>query len=205
MDWNNGQLHVVGIGGTLREHSNSLAALEVALQAAEATGATTELLSLNDLRLPMYEPDKPLEEYDENVQRFMAAVRRADAFIWSTAAYNGTLAGVTKNAIDYFHFLDKDEPPYLHEKVVGLIAVAAGDVAALNAVNAMVYSVHSLRGTVAPLLVAIPNVGQMFNDNGDMINAKWRGRLEQLGRLVVENGAKFVQPEPQLQEIALGE
>jgi NAD(P)H-dependent FMN reductase len=53
--------HVVGIGGTLRDGSTGLRALEEALRAAEEAGATTELLDLRELALPMYEPGKPLE------------------------------------------------------------------------------------------------------------------------------------------------
>lgn len=204
MAWNNEPLHIVGIGGTLRPNSTSLAALQVALRAAAAHGAATELLDLNELRLPMYEPERELEEYDATVRRFVETVRRADGLIWSTAAYNGTLAGVTKNAIDYLHFLSDAQPPYLHEKVVGLIAVAGGDAAAMNTINAMVHSVHSLRGTAAPLMVGIPNVARVIDAHGAVIDAKWRARLEQLGKLVVENTRKFVQGEPQLQELALG-
>src|SRR5215208_1316189 len=55
------KLHVVGIGGTLREGSTSLLALKKALRAAEEAGATTELLDLRELDLPLYEPGKPLE------------------------------------------------------------------------------------------------------------------------------------------------
>lgn len=43
---------VVGIGGTLREESTSLLALEAALRAAEEAGATTDLLDLRELDLP---------------------------------------------------------------------------------------------------------------------------------------------------------
>ena len=75
------KLHVVGIGGTLREGSRGLLALEEALQAAEEAGATTELLDLRELDLPMYEPGKPLEEYGENVRELVEAMRGADALL----------------------------------------------------------------------------------------------------------------------------
>lgn len=184
-------LRVLGIGGTLREPSTSLEALRVALQAAEYAGATTELLSLRELDLPMYDPEAELDDYGPNVQRYIEAVRRADALIWSTAAYHGTLAGVTKNAIDFMQLLSDAQPPFLHDRVVGLIATAGGDIAATNAIGAMVHSVHSLRGTVAPLLVAIPNAGKAFQDRQRLIDNKWRARLEQLGQLVVLNASRF--------------
>lgn len=52
----------------MREGSRGLLALEEALRVAEEAGATTELLDLRELDLPMYEPGKPLEEYGENVR-----------------------------------------------------------------------------------------------------------------------------------------
>lgn len=185
------KLHVLGLGGTLRDPSTSLSALRVALEAAAQAGATTELLSLRELDLPMYDPDAKLDDYGSNVRRYVEALRRADAMIWSTAAYHGTLAGVTKNAIDFFQLLSDEQPPFLHDRVVGLIATAGGDLAATNAIGALVHSVHSLRGTVAPLLVAIPNASKAFEGRQRLVDDKWRGRLEQLGRLVVLNASRF--------------
>lgn len=184
-------LHVVGIGGTLRDGSTSLAALQRSLAAVVEAGATTELLDLNELRLPMFVPDTELSHYDENVSRFIETAKRADAMIWSTAGYHGTLAGVTKNAIDFLEFLSDDERPYLHQRVVGLIATAGGELAAVNSINAMLHGVHALRGTAAPLFVAIPKAGQVFDKHGNVIDPKWATRLDQLGKLVVETATLF--------------
>jgi FMN reductase len=186
-----GPLHVLGLGGTMREHSTSRWAVERSLQAAEAAGASTERLSLYDLNLPMFIPGKPVDAYDPSVARLLDAVRRADALILSTAGYHGTLVGATKNALDFLEFLSDDQRPYLHEKVVGLIATAGGELAAVNAINALVHSVHGLRGTVASLFVAIPRAQAVFDTQGQVIDAKWAGRLDQLGRLVVATASKF--------------
>ena len=50
------QLTVVGLGGSLAEHSSSLAALKIALQGAADAGAKTDLLNIRQLSLPMYDP-----------------------------------------------------------------------------------------------------------------------------------------------------
>jgi NAD(P)H-dependent FMN reductase len=65
----------------LREGSTSLGALRRSLGAAEEAGAETELLDLRELRLPMYEPGRPLEDYGANVRGFVEAVREADALL----------------------------------------------------------------------------------------------------------------------------
>ncbi|MBA3792450.1 MAG: NAD(P)H-dependent oxidoreductase [Actinomycetota bacterium] len=181
-----GHLKVVGIGGTLREGSSSLGALRRALDSAEDVGAEVELLDLRELALPMYEPGRPLDDYGLEVRRFVEAVREADALILSTAAYHGTLAGITKNALDFAQFLAREEQPYFDGRIVGLISTAGGDQAATNANGAMINVVHALRGIVAPLMVAIPRAWRITDEDGNITDENQGGRLDQLGALVVE-------------------
>ncbi len=184
-------IRIVGLGGTLRENSTSLWALQHALESARAEGAATQLLDLRRLDLPMYQPDYELEDYGQNVQDFIQIMRHADGFLFSTAAYHGTLAGVTKNALDYLEFLADAPRPYLHNKPVGLIATASGDMADVHSINAMVNVVHSLRGYVLPLSVPIHGAKKTFDPNGVVINEKIAARLTQLGKMVVETASHF--------------
>ncbi len=188
---NNSSLRVVGIGGTLRENSNSLRALQFALESARAAGATTQLVDLRRLDLPMYQPDWELDDYDTSVQEFVRVMQHADAFLFSTAAYHGTLAGVTKNALDYLEFLSDLPRPYLHNKPVGLIATAGGDSADVHSITTMINVVHSLRGYALPLSVPIHNASKVFDKNGTITNEKIATRLNQLGTMLVETAARF--------------
>jgi FMN reductase len=190
----NGRIRVVGLGGTLREDSASLRALELALEAAERSGAEVELLDLRELDLPMYEPGKPLAAYGAGAARLVEAMRGADAMIWSTAAYHGTIAGVTKNALDFAQFLSRDEKPYLQDRVVGLIATAGGGMAGPHAIDAMVHTVHALRGTAAPLSVPIPRARGVF-EAGEVRNATVEQRLRRLGDVVTGMAARLRVPE----------
>ena len=186
IDLSDGKIKVVGVGGTLRESSVSLGALRRALEASEGAGAEVELLDLRELDLPMYEPGRPLEEYGENVRRLVEALRGADAVIVSTAAYHGTLAGVTKNALDFVQYLSRDEKAYLDGRAVGLIATAGGDLAAARSIDAMVHAAHALRGVVAPLSVAMPKAWRMSDGEGNVTDEGYGVRLDKLGRLVVD-------------------
>lgn len=179
-------MRVVGIGGTLRGGSSSLGALRRALRAAEEAGGETELLDLRELNLPMYEPGRRLDAYGPEVRTLVEAVRAADALILSTAAYHGTLAGVTKNALDFTQFLARDERPYLDGRVVGLISTSGGERAAANTTDAMVHVVHALRGIVAPSMVTIPRAWQRSDGDGNITDENYGGRLDKLGKLVVE-------------------
>lgn len=130
------RLQIVGIGGTYRSGSTSLWSLKRALEAAEHAGAITELIDLGELDLPMFRPHVPLNDFGSGAEHLVEAVRRADGLLLSTAVYHGTLAGITKNALDYFEFLSGGERPYLADRTVGLIATAGGDMAGVNAANA---------------------------------------------------------------------
>ncbi|MBA3952906.1 MAG: NAD(P)H-dependent oxidoreductase [Rubrobacter sp.] len=186
MSFRESHLKVVGIGGTLREGSASLGALRRALVAAGEAGAETELLDLRELDLPMYEPGRSLDEYGTGVERLVEELRGADAVLISTAAYHGTLAGVTKNALDFAQFLSGGDHPYFDGKVVGLISTAGGEQAGANAAGAMVHVVHALRGVVAPLVVSIPKAWQRADGSGNVTDETYGGRLDALGELVVD-------------------
>jgi FMN reductase len=186
MVFGDGRLRVVGIGGTLRGGSSSLGALRRALRAAEEAGGETELLDLRELNLPMYEPGRRLDAYGPEVRTLVEAVRAADALILSTAAYHGTLAGVTKNALDFTQFLARDERSYLDGRVVGLISTSGGERAAANTTDAMVHVVHALRGIVAPSMVTIPRAWQRSDGDGNITDENYGRRLDKLGKLVVE-------------------
>ena len=181
-----GRIKVVGVGGTLREGSSSLGALSRALVAAGEAGAQTGLLDLRELDLPMYQPGLTLGEYGPGVGRLVRELREADAILVSTAAYHGTLAGVTKNALDFAQFLSGGERPYFDGKVVGLISTAGGEQAGANATGAMVDVVHALRGVVAPLMVSISKSWQHTDDSGRVTDELYGRRLDSLGELVVD-------------------
>jgi len=90
-------LKIVGLGGSLAESSTSRAALVIALEGAAAAGASTDLLDLRELDLPMFRPD--LKEPGANVARVIEASYEADGMIWSSPLYNGTPStGCTSSA-----------------------------------------------------------------------------------------------------------
>ncbi len=180
------KLILVGVGGSLRQPSTSLNALERVLRSARGAGAQTEMLDLRRLELPMFRPGWPLHRYPSAVQHYVDTLRRADGMVWSTPAYHGTLAGITKNALDYLEYLAEDALPYLDGRAVGLIATAGGELAAAHAVRAMVDIAHALRGQVVPLMAAIPRAGRVFSPDRELKDPRWAGRLDQLGQLVTE-------------------
>ena len=171
--------HIVGLGGSLAGSSTSLAALRLALEGAQAEGATTELFSVRDLDLPLYEPSAAIPN---QVEMLCDAVERCQGMVWSSPLYHGSVSGAFKNAVDWLQHLAERDVPYLTGKVVGLVATAGG-VQGLNAINTMEFSVRALRGYAVPLVLPISQAWNVFDDDGRVTD---EGIGKQLGRLGAE-------------------
>jgi FMN reductase len=157
-------MRIVGLGGSLGEVSRSRAALELALDGAAGAGADTTLLDLRELDLPMYRPgddDQPAA----TAALLIESCYDADGMLWSSPMYQGTISGAFKNALDWLHVLGRRDPPFLHDKVIGLIS-AAGGTQGLQAINTMEFSTRALRGWAVPYVVPVPAAAQVFDDDG---------------------------------------
>ena len=99
--------------------SRSAAALKIALEGAREAGAETAAFEVAGLDLPMYVPGE--DEPPEPARRLADAVYEADGMVWSSPMYHGTVSGSFKNALDWLQLLSDRDPPYLANKVVGLV------------------------------------------------------------------------------------
>ncbi len=179
---------IVGIGGSLSARSSSLQALITALDAAAAAGADTELFDVSDLDLPFYEPHGG--DVPPDAVRLCDAVHAADGLMWSSPLYHGTISGSFKNVLDWLQLLSDRHPPYLTDKVVGLIGAAGGS-QGLQAVNTMEYVVRALRAWAVPLVIAIPQAFRAFDEEGRPLDRRVEQQLGALGREVVRAAGRL--------------
>lgn len=96
-------MKVVAIVGSIREESYNMQ-LAKFIEKRYAGKFDLEVLSLKDL--PMYNQDIE-NEAPQTVLDFKARVKTADAILWVTPEYNGTVPGVMVNAIDWLSRVDK--------------------------------------------------------------------------------------------------
>jgi FMN reductase len=176
---------IVGIGGTVRTPSSSERALAVALAAAEAAGARTQLIGGEVLaRLPIYNPNDAEEPAERSA--LVEAVREADGLIVATPGYHGSLSGLLKNALDSLEPLRDDARPYLDGRAVGCIVVADGWQACGSALAALRSIVHALRGWPTPLGATINSALKPFDDSGALKDPRDAFQVEMVAQQVVE-------------------
>jgi FMN reductase len=183
---------VVALGGSLARRSASRAALETALEGAADAGAETKLLDLRELDLPMYNPDE--NEPGSAAAELIESCYQADGLIWSSPLYQGTISGSFKNALDWLHLLGHRDPPYLHDKVIGLIS-AAGGIHGLQAINTMEFSVRALRGWAVPYVVPVATAARVFDEQSRIRDEGVERQLFMLGREVVRVAERFARDE----------
>ena len=92
-------MKILAVSGSLRRDSHNTQLLRAAIEAAPA-GVEVELWDgLGDV--PLYDQDLDTTEPIESVHRLREAWGAADALLFATPEYNGSVPGVLKNAIDW--------------------------------------------------------------------------------------------------------
>lgn len=180
-------LTVVGLGGSLARVSRSRAALQVALDGVASAGARTQLLDLRELDLPMFSPE---DEPTPAVGKLIETCHAADGMLWSSPLYQGTISGALKNALDWLRLLQDREPPFLHDKVVGLIS-AAGGTHGLQAINTMEFATRALRAWAVPYVVPVASAARVFDEAGTIQDRTVESQLRMLGGEVVRVAERF--------------
>lgn len=181
-------LNIVGLGGSVASRSKSRAALETALAGAEAAGAATQLLDLHGLELPIYNPED--RELPASAADLIEVCHAADGLVWSSPLYQGTISGALKNALDWLHLLADRDPPYLHDKVIGLVSTAGGT-QGLQAINTMEFAVRALRGWAVPYVVPVGTASRVFDRDGWIQDETVELQLKSLGGEVVRVAERF--------------
>jgi chromate reductase len=120
---------VLGVSGSLRADSYNTRLLEEAAAAAP-TGVEVEVSDPSLIAdLPLYDQDLEDEGAPASVERLREAWAEADAILFATPEYNGSVPGGLKNAIDW-----ASRPKFesaLTNRTVAVIGASTGQFGAL--------------------------------------------------------------------------
>lgn len=176
--------HVVLMGGTTRPGSVTERVVRHTASIVERLGASCEVFGGKDLDLPMYAPENP--QRSEGAVRLIEALRRCDGIVIGGSGYHGAVSGLLKNALDYTEDMAKDEAPYFHGRVVGIIGTAMSWQAVGTVLISLRSIVHALRGWPTPLGVAINTSQNPVDEHGECRVPEVANNLTLLAKQVVE-------------------
>ena len=120
-------MRILAVSGSLREGSFNTSLLRAAIEAAPE-GVELELWE-GIGELPLYDEDLEGDDVPESARRLREDWAAADAILFSTPEYNGSVPGGLKNAIDW-----ASRPPIeavLRNKPVAVVGASTGQFGAL--------------------------------------------------------------------------
>ncbi|RRJ32062.1 NADPH-dependent FMN reductase [Halocatena pleomorpha] len=181
--------HVAAVCGSLRDGSYTRTALGHALDGAADLDASTDLIDLRRLELPVYDADANDAGDSDDLRN---RIREADSVLLGSPMYHGSYSAPLKNALDYCGF---DE---FENTTVGLLAVSGGSftVTTLDHLRSVC---RALNAWVIPHQAAIPSVNSQFED-GEFTDPDTETRVRTLGRRAVEYAT--IEPDPYTVESA---
>lgn len=155
-----GPITILGIPGSLREHSFNRALIRVASDVAP-DGVAVHTFLLHDI--PLYNADVEARGDPEPVRELKQAIANADGVLFSTPQYNRSVSGVLKNAVDW-----ASRPAFesvLAGKPVAIIGATSGRSATEVARADLLKILQSTRSAV----MDAPTIG--ISNSGDYIDA----------------------------------
>jgi FMN reductase len=155
----------------------------MALAAASALGARTEIVCGTQAMLPVYDPSQC--ERTPEALRMIRLLRECDGVIVASPGYHGSMSGLIKNALDYTEDMRDDPRPYLDGRAVGTIVCANGWQATGTTLVTLRSVIHSLRGWPTPLGVTINSLLKVFDADGRCTDVAVVKQMELLALQVV--------------------
>jgi chromate reductase len=156
-------LKVLGVSGSLRADSYNTRLLEEAAAVAPA-GVDVELFDPALIaELPLYDQDLDVpDDVPASVQRLREAWAEADAILFATPEYNGSVPGGLKNAIDWASRPRLEAP--LTNRTVTVIGASSGQFGAIWAQNDLRRILGIAGARVVGEGLAVPRAQEGFSE-----------------------------------------
>jgi chromate reductase, NAD(P)H dehydrogenase (quinone) len=169
-------MRILGVSGSLRADSYNTNLLRAA---AEAAPQGVELVVWEGLReIPPYDADLDVEPAPEPVRRLRDAIAGADALLFATPEYNGSVPGQLKNAIDWA------SRPFPESALRGRPAAVVGAVTGSFGgvwAQADLRKILSTAGArVLEAAVPVPKAAEAFDEQGRLLSPETRTALHGL-------------------------
>jgi NAD(P)H-dependent FMN reductase len=169
---------ILGICGSSASSRRTRALIENALEGAKIADRdiSIDLIDLSQETLDFCD-GRPIEQYNIATQQVLEKIKSADAYLFGSPMYRGTMTGALKNLID----LIPDD--YIKGKAAGLVATGGSDHHYLGLDlgfrTAMAFfRVHTIPGVLYHSRFSV--------ENGKIVEDKVRNQAEQFGKDLIQ-------------------
>jgi|AntDeeMetagen681_2_1112603.scaffolds.fasta_scaffold00240_11 NAD(P)H-dependent FMN reductase len=174
--------------GTAREGRKTIRSARAVEDKFEQSGHEVEFFDLKNKDIPplgnrTYVEDE--EPVPEDIEELSRKVDETDCLVIVSPEYNHSIPGVLKNALDYL-YPEYDDLPFAY------VADSAGGFGGVRAISHLHDITIGLGGLPGPSL-PISNVGEVFDENGEILEESYHERIERFVGDVEEHVEKFGQ------------
>jgi chromate reductase len=180
-------MRVLGISGSLRAASHNTALLRAATELAP-DGVQVELYDGLDL-LPAYSEDRDTEQPPAEVARLREAIAGADAVLFATPEYNGTMPGHLKTAVDWASRPHRESS--LWGKPVAVVGASVTDYGAIWAQDHLRKSLGLAGARVMDGDFPVGKAQERFDEDGELVDLELRERLEEIVANLVDHAGEL--------------
>lgn len=170
-------MHILGISGSLRSASYNTALLRAA---AELAPADVDLELYQDLEeLPPYNEDRDTDNPPLAVRQLRERIASADAVVFSTPEFNGSMPGQLKHAVDWA------SRPYgqgsaLWGKPVAVVGASITDYGAIWAQDHLRKALGIASARVLDAELPVGKASEKFDEDGALVDLEIRDRLAEI-------------------------
>jgi chromate reductase len=180
-------MKILGISGSLRAASYNTALLRAAADVAPG-GVEVELYDGLE-SLPPYNEDRDTDLPPAEVRRLRERITAADAVLFATPEFNGTMPGQMKHAVDWASRpYGKDSS--LWGKPAAVIGASATDYGAIWAQDHLRKALGIASARVLDVELPVAKASDKFDEDGVLVDLEIRDRL---GEIVGELSARQAQ------------
>ena len=168
-------MRILAVSGSLRADSHNTSLLRAAVEAAPE-GVEVELFDPALIRdLPIYDQDLEDEEVPASVVQLREQWSAADAILFATPEYNGSVPGGLKNAIDW-----ASRPKFeaaLTNKTVAVVGASIGQFGAMWAQADLRKILGAAGARVVGDELPVTRAHERFDSEGRLLDAELFERL----------------------------
>lgn len=187
---------ILAFAGSARIESFNKKLVKIAAEGAKAAGAEVTYIDLLDYPMPLYNQDLEAQEgLPDTVLQFKALLKSHQGFLISCPEYNGSITPLLKNAIDWASRSEPGEPPLaltcFQGKVAALLATSPGGLGGMRGLVHVRAILEGIGVLVIPDQKAIPGATQIFDERGQLLDARQMAAVHSIAQKLVQVTTKL--------------
>lgn len=174
---------ILMLAGSARRDSTNKKLAAAAAKKAAALGAEVDLIDPADFPIPLYDGDLEAEAFPPEVTELRQRMEAADALLFASPEYNGSITPLLKNLIDWTSRPEDGKAEGLaayQGKVAAIVATSPGGLGGLRGLVHVRAILSGIGVLVVPGDLAVGNGFEAFADDGSLQDEGMDLRLQDL-------------------------